>query len=144
MLLTFHIRQIRFALYAYSGNPKGTIMGKVITRISIGAILLGGGLALGTGANPAGAATIRPATATDCSWVGTLYNRKSEDPHYYGFKATCTDTPASQWRIDIVCTSYGGTSVPEYGYIVTGSGSSAASCPSQNYEVDGISIENIS
>jgi len=48
-------------------NPKGTIMGNVITRISIGAILLGGGLALGTGANAAGAATIRPATATGCS-----------------------------------------------------------------------------
>lgn len=119
-------------------------MGKAITRISIGAILLGGGLALGAGANPAGAATMRPATATNCSWVGTLINRKSEDPHYYGFMATCTDTPTGQWRLDIVCTSYGGTSITEYGYIVTGSGSSSASCPSQNYEVDGISIENIS
>jgi hypothetical protein len=117
---------------------------KAITRISIGAILLGSGLALGIGANPAGAATIRPATATDCSWVGTLINRKSEDPHYYGFNATCTDTPTGQWRLDIVCTRYDGTSITEYGPIVTGSGSSAAGCPSQNYEVDGISIENIS
>jgi hypothetical protein len=119
-------------------------MTKVMARIGIGAILLGSGLALGASANPAGAATIRPATATNCSWVGTLINRKGEDPHYYGFRATCTDTPTGQWRLDLICTSYGGTSVPEYGNIVTGSGSSAASCPAQNYEVDGITIENIS
>jgi hypothetical protein len=119
-------------------------MTKVMARISIGAILLGSCLALGASANPAGAATIRPATATNCSWVGTLINRKGEDPHYYGFRATCTDTPTGQWRLDLICTSYGGISVPEYGNIVTGSGSSAASCPAQNYEVDGITIENIS
>lgn len=119
-------------------------MGKVITGISIGAVLLGGGLTLGTGASAASAAVIRPATATDCSWVGTLINRRSEDPHYYGFRATCTDTPTGQWRLDLICTNYGGTSVPEYGNIVTGSGSSAAACPGQNYEVDGIAIEDIS
>jgi hypothetical protein len=79
-------------------------MTKVMARIGIGAILLGSGLALGASANPAGAATIRPATATNCSWVGTLINRKGEDPHYYGFRATCTDTPTGQWRLDLVCT----------------------------------------
>jgi hypothetical protein len=120
------------------------IMGKIVTGVSIGAVLLGGGLALGTGASPAGAATIRPATATNCTVTGTAINRKSEDPHYYGDSATCTDTPTSQWRLDILCTRYDGTQITEYGYIVTGSGSSAAICPAQNYEIDEVTIENIS
>lgn len=117
-------------------------MVKVMAPIGIAAIVLSSGLALGIGANPAGAATVRPATATNCSWVGTHYG--GVDPHYYGFDATCTDTPTGEWRLDLTCTSYGGKSVTEYGNIVTGYGSSIASCPGVNYEVDGIYIENIS
>lgn len=116
-------------------------MARVMTHIGISAILLGSGLALGIGASPASAAMVRPDTATNCSWVGTHYG--GVDPHYYGFQATCSDGPTSEWRLDLTCESYGGKIVTAYGTVVTGTGSSASSCPGANYEVDGIYIENI-
>jgi len=117
-------------------------MVKIMTRIGISAIALGSGLGIGIGANSAGAATVRPATATNCSWVGTNYG--GVDPHYWGFKATCTDTATGEWRLDLNCESYGGKLVTEYGNVITGDGISKASCPAVNYEVNGIYIENLS
>jgi hypothetical protein len=123
-------------------------MRKAVSRIGTAAIALGSGLGLCAGAIPAGASTARPAsvhpaTATNCTWVGTNINRHSEDPHFFGFAATCTDTPTGEWRLDLLCTRYDQTQVTVYGNIVTGSGQSNATCPGQNYEVDGITIENI-
>jgi hypothetical protein len=114
-----------------------------MTRSGVSAILLGSSLMLGIGvsAGPAVAA-VRPATATNCTIAGTNYG--GADPHYWGWKDTCSDTPTGQWQLVVNCESYGGKLVNEYGNVVTGNGTSFASCPGSNYEDDGIYVQNLS
>ena len=116
-------------------------MNRMMTQVGVSAVVLGSSLVLGIGASPAGAATVRPATATNCTWVGTNYG--GVDPHYWGFKATCNDTPTGEWRLVLNCESYGGMLATEYGNSVYGNGVSFASCPAVNWEVNGISIQNL-
>jgi hypothetical protein len=115
---------------------------RIMTGVGASAVLLGSSLALGIGASPAGAATVRPATATNCTIAGTNYG--GADPHYWGWKATCSDGPTNTWQLVVVCESYGGKVVTIYGNVVTGNGTSFASCPGSNYEDDSINVVNLS
>jgi hypothetical protein len=116
-------------------------MTRTTARIGVSAALLGGSLVLGAAAAPAGMAAVRPATATNCTYAGTNYG--GVDPHYWGMKATCDDTPAGEWQLVLYCESYGGTDKTVYGGPVYGDGTSFAQCPGTNWEINGKDINNI-
>ena len=116
-------------------------MNRFRTQACISALLLGSSLVLGIGAGPAGAATVRPATATNCTIAGTNFG--GVDQHYWGWKATCDDTPTGEWQLVVVCESYGGKVVTVYGNVVTGDGVSFASCAGPNWEDDSINVQNL-
>ena len=116
-------------------------MNRIKTQIGVSAIILGSGLSLGMGASPAGAALVRPATATNCVIAGTNFG--GVDQHYWGWKATCNDTPTGEWQLVVTCESYGGKVVTVYGNVVTGNGVSFASCAGSNWEDDGMAVENL-
>jgi hypothetical protein len=86
-------------------RPLGAASG-IFREPVVPALLLGSSLALGIGVSPAGAATVRPATATNCTIAGTNFG--GVDQHYWGWKATCDDIPTSTWQLVVVCESYGG------------------------------------
>lgn len=113
-------------------------LNRTLIRAASVALLVGGAMVV-----PAmvAAPEASASPATNCSWVGSSYG--GVDPHYYGFTATCTDTPDGEWRLLLYCESYGGKDVTAYGGLVWGSGKSIASCPGSNYEVNGFDIQNL-
>jgi len=113
-------------------------LNRPLIRAASAALLIGGAV-LAPALLAAPEASASP--ATNCTLAGSSYG--GVDPHYYGFTATCTDTPDGEWRLLLYCESYGGKDVTAYGGLVFGSGKSIASCPGSNYEVNGWDIQNL-
>lgn len=116
-------------------------MNRIKAQIGASAIILASGLSLVMGASPASAALVRPAIATNCVIAGTNFG--GVDQHYWGWKATCNDTPTGEWQLVVTCESYGGKIVTVYGNVVTGNGVSHASCAGPNWEDDGIVVQDL-
>ena len=71
---------------------------------------------MGLAAAPASAAAI----PSDCTVTNVSWDTRS---------LTCTNRPAGQhWSLSMWCTGIGGSDGPYYGNIVTGNGTSTASC----------------